>query len=365
MFERIFRDIKPKDQSKNISINISNDISNVLINADENRLIQVVSNMVDNAEKHIEKEGYINIKTEMDENHVVLIIEDSGEGIETKDLPYIFEPFFQGKQDENTKKKGAGLGLAICDYIIKKHGGEIFVYSEKDKGTKWDELQCQWLVPWESGKIEAIAYSNGKEIARETIKTSGAPAKLVIEKPSEDLKPDDEDISILTVKQEDTDGNFYPYGENRIYANIYGNARMLSFESGNSADDETNFNAQNHNCFMGLNRMFIQSTGGNADSPVSVLVGSINGDKHLTLSNKVSIDVQEIALRGDTPKRNLRITYTTNNSSPRYDSPVYSDPFSIKMGQTVRAAIFEGEKCILTMKESFVKGEGLYLSKTP
>jgi len=137
MFERIFSDIKPKDQSKDISINISNNVPNVLINADENRLIQVVSNMVDNAEKHIEKEGYINIKTEMDENHVVLIIEDSGEGIETKDLPYIFEPFFQGKQDENTKKKGAGLGLAICDYIIKKHGGEIFVYSEKDKGTKF------------------------------------------------------------------------------------------------------------------------------------------------------------------------------------------------------------------------------------
>ena len=235
---------------------------------------------------------------------------------------------------------------------------------KKDKGTKWDELQCQWLVPWEPGKIEAIAYRKGKEIARETIKTSGAPAKLVIDKPSEDLKTDNEDISIVTVKQEDTDGNFYPYGENRIYAVIYGNARMLSMENGNSADDETNFNAQNRNCFMGLNRMFIQSTGGNADSPVSVLVGSIIGDKRLTLSNKVSIDVKEIALRGDTPKRNLRITYTTNNSSPRYDSPVYSDPFSIKMGQTVRAAVFNGKKCILTMKESFVESEGLYLSET-
>lgn len=137
MFERVFSNIKPKDESKNISINISNNIPNVLINADENRLVQVVSNMVDNAEKHIREEGFINIKTEIDENHIVLIIEDSGEGIESKDLPYIFEPFYQGTQDKNTKKKGAGLGLAICDYIINKHNGEIFVYSEKGKGTKF------------------------------------------------------------------------------------------------------------------------------------------------------------------------------------------------------------------------------------
>ncbi|MDA3931741.1 MAG: ATP-binding protein, partial [Tenericutes bacterium] len=127
----------PKGDQKQITINITNNIANVLIKADENRLGQVVSNMIDNAEKHIIKEGFINIKTEIEENHVVLIIEDSGEGIESKDLPYIFEPFYQGTQNNSTKEKGAGLGLAICDYIIKKHNGEIFVYSDKNKGTKF------------------------------------------------------------------------------------------------------------------------------------------------------------------------------------------------------------------------------------
>jgi signal transduction histidine kinase len=137
MFERIFNNIKPKDKNKDITININNNIPNVLIYADENRLVQVVSNMVDNAEKHIENDGYINITTEIDENCLVLIIEDSGEGIEPKDLPYIFEPFYQGEQSNRIKKKGAGLGLAICDYIIKKHNAEIFVYSKKNQGTKF------------------------------------------------------------------------------------------------------------------------------------------------------------------------------------------------------------------------------------
>ena len=88
-------------------------------------------------EKHIIKKGFISIKTEITDNHIVLTIEDSGEGILAKDLPYIFEPFYQGSQDDETKRKGAGLGLSICDYIINKHNGEIFVYSEKDKGTKF------------------------------------------------------------------------------------------------------------------------------------------------------------------------------------------------------------------------------------
>jgi signal transduction histidine kinase len=137
MFDRIFFSIAPKDKKKDIKISCKNTIDNVLIHADENRLTQVVNNMVDNAEKHIKETGTIHIQTEFDENHILLIIEDTGEGILPKDLPYIFEPFYQGNQDEETKKKGAGLGLAICEYIVKKHDGEIFVYSEVNKGTKF------------------------------------------------------------------------------------------------------------------------------------------------------------------------------------------------------------------------------------
>ena len=137
MFDRIFSNIKSQDNLGNIKLNFNNNIPNIILSFDENRIVQVVSNMVDNARKHIQNDGEINITTEIEENHLILIIEDSGAGIEPKDLPYIFEPFYQGSQDEVTKQKGAGLGLAICDYIIKKHHGEIYVYSEKGKGTRF------------------------------------------------------------------------------------------------------------------------------------------------------------------------------------------------------------------------------------
>lgn len=137
MFDRIFSTIKMKEDEKNITLTIDNKVENILIKADESRLIQVVSNMVDNSLKHLNGQGYIKIKTELEENHLILTIEDSGEGIDSKDLPNIFEPFYQGSQNSIIKKKGAGLGLSICEYIIKKHEGEIFVYSELNKGTKF------------------------------------------------------------------------------------------------------------------------------------------------------------------------------------------------------------------------------------
>ena len=235
---------------------------------------------------------------------------------------------------------------------------------KKMKGTKWDEIQCEWLVPWQPGTIEAIAYKKGKEIARETIQTSGAPSKLAITNSNEALKADAEDIAIITLTQQDRKGTFYPYGENRVFTKIFGNASILSFESGNPVDDETNFGASSHRCFMGMNRLFVQSTGGEDNSPVSVVVGAINGDKRLALSNKISIDVKEVALRGKTPQRNLRITYTTDGTEPSTNSPVYTTPFAIKMGTTVKATVYEGNKRLLRMEENFKEGEGLYWGKT-
>lgn len=136
MFNSIFNDIGKK-YNLNKTISIQNNIPNVLIYADPARMDQVVLNIIDNADKHTNENGNISVNVELEENHIILIIEDDGQGIKPKDLPYIFDPFYQGEQDNKTKLKGAGLGLAICDYIIKKHNGEIFTYSELNKGTKF------------------------------------------------------------------------------------------------------------------------------------------------------------------------------------------------------------------------------------
>jgi len=60
-------------------------------------------------------------------------VADRGTGIDSKDLPYIFDPFYQGCGEK--RGKGYGLGLAIVKAIVEGHGGRIFVESELGKGS--------------------------------------------------------------------------------------------------------------------------------------------------------------------------------------------------------------------------------------
>lgn len=92
-------------------------------------------------------------------------------------------------------------------------------------------MQCEFRVPWTPGKIEAIAYRKGKEIARTSQATAGTPAKIDIDIENKNLKADCQDISIISISQKDNNGILYPYGENRIHANIKGDARILSLKA--------------------------------------------------------------------------------------------------------------------------------------
>ena len=97
------------------------------------QLNQVFMNILDNASQAIATQGDVYIKTVFENNNVVIIIEDNGEGIENKNLNKIFEPFFTTKP----AGEGTGLGLSISYKIIKQHNGKIEVESEKGKGTKF------------------------------------------------------------------------------------------------------------------------------------------------------------------------------------------------------------------------------------
>ena len=94
----------------------------------------VLLNLIDNAIKHTKEDDIIEIgwKKENDK-HIKIWVKDTGEGIEPKDLPHIFEPFYQGKKD---KKKGSGLGLSLVKEIVEAHGGKIEVKSNP-KETKF------------------------------------------------------------------------------------------------------------------------------------------------------------------------------------------------------------------------------------
>ena len=103
-----------------------------IINGDFNRLKQVFINVLDNSIKFTDKNGKIKVISKEIDNYIEFIIEDTGCGIPKEDLPRVKEKFFKGK---NSKSQN-GIGLSICDEIIKLHDGIFNIYSEVGVGTK-------------------------------------------------------------------------------------------------------------------------------------------------------------------------------------------------------------------------------------
>jgi signal transduction histidine kinase len=102
------------------------------IPADENRLLQVLSNLLGNAMKFSGDETTINARGTRADGWVRISIEDSGIGIPAEHLEHVFERFWQA---ERGSRAGAGLGLAICKAIVEAHGGRIWATSTEGRGT--------------------------------------------------------------------------------------------------------------------------------------------------------------------------------------------------------------------------------------
>jgi signal transduction histidine kinase len=123
------------------------------IAGDGDRLAQVFTNLVDNAVKHTDSGGQVWFNAKLEDGGVLVLVQDTGEGIPQEDLSRIFERFYQVDKSRNrpSQKDGAGLGLAITHEIVHAHGGRIWVESEVGTGTRFSV----WL-PMMSGDRSTV-----------------------------------------------------------------------------------------------------------------------------------------------------------------------------------------------------------------
>lgn len=116
---------------KNIELNCTS-AQGLVIDADPERIFQVLSNLVGNAIKFTPKGGRINIDAVADGDNVLFKVSDDGIGIPAEHLPYIFQRYWSVKEGN---PRGNGLGLYICQGIITAHGGRLWADSSLDSGS--------------------------------------------------------------------------------------------------------------------------------------------------------------------------------------------------------------------------------------
>ncbi|WP_129598386.1 sensor histidine kinase [Anaerophilus nitritogenes] len=132
--------MSPRAQRDQIEFVVDYEENMSYMDLDVNRMKQVLINILDNAFKFTQKGGKVNFSTFYKNGYISMNIEDNGCGISQEDLPKVKEKFYKGK---NSKSQN-GIGLSICDEIIKLHKGEFKIQSELNKGTK-----IQILLPIE------------------------------------------------------------------------------------------------------------------------------------------------------------------------------------------------------------------------
>ena len=139
LVENVFELMEFESEKNNITLQYEKDnITPTYVYADQERILQVLTNLVVNSIKYGSNNGYTKVLVEdFNKEKVIIKVIDDGEGIEKEHLPRLFERFYRIDKNRSRKKGGSGLGLSIVKHIIEAHKEQIFVKSKIGVGTEF------------------------------------------------------------------------------------------------------------------------------------------------------------------------------------------------------------------------------------
>jgi two-component system phosphate regulon sensor histidine kinase PhoR len=139
LVDNVFDLLEFESEKNNISLKLENKKNSLIyVNADQERILQVLTNLIVNSIKYGSDNGYTKVIVEdFNKEKVIVRIIDNGEGIEKEHIPRLFERFYRIDKNRSRKKGGSGLGLSIVKHIIEAHNEQIFVKSEIGEGTEF------------------------------------------------------------------------------------------------------------------------------------------------------------------------------------------------------------------------------------
>lgn len=138
LVEEVVSLLHPIAASKQLTLDVVCSDPTIQVVADRDKLIQVITNLTDNAIKFTPAGGKITVAIKRaGPGRVMITVTDSGEGIPADSIPHLFQPFYQASRQPGIHAKGLGLGLSIAKTLVELHGGTISVTSEVGKGTQF------------------------------------------------------------------------------------------------------------------------------------------------------------------------------------------------------------------------------------
>ena len=135
--------------------------------ADRDKLEKIVLNLVFNALKFTPAGGRVELRAEKRGEEFVLTVADTGMGISEKNLPHVFDRFWQADGSSKRKYQGVGIGLALVKELVEIQGGKVAVQSQEGKGTTFTvTLPYQKAEPAQAPKPEATPETAPAEADR-------------------------------------------------------------------------------------------------------------------------------------------------------------------------------------------------------
>jgi signal transduction histidine kinase len=139
LVDRVITEVEVARPEKARELNVENRVPSDLppVEADRERIHQVLFNLLDNAFRFTPKGGTVTIRAARENGSCEVSIEDSGPGIPAEHLPLVFERFYRVDPSRSRDDGGTGLGLAIARSVVEAHGGRIWAQSGRDRGSRF------------------------------------------------------------------------------------------------------------------------------------------------------------------------------------------------------------------------------------
>ncbi|MBC7524385.1 MAG: sensor histidine kinase [Flavobacterium sp.] len=139
LIQNVFDLLEMQADKKNIILMFDRRYSKpIYVNADKEKIEQVVTNLTMNSIKYGKENGTTEVSVDdLIDNKIIVRVQDNGEGIEKQYIPRLFERFFRVDKSGSRTEGGSGLGLSIVKHIIEGHEEKIFIKSEFGKGSEF------------------------------------------------------------------------------------------------------------------------------------------------------------------------------------------------------------------------------------